>query len=123
EATRAKAATHQVASHRTAHRLGDDETEPGRLRALAIENVDDRIVGRHSTAPAQRGAKVCGTGHTIRPSEHGGGCSGETTRTALSGPCGGAHRGSRGRREYACAVGSRELSRGGDCSAGRFACS
>jgi hypothetical protein len=68
-------------------------------------------------------AEVRGAAQPVLGRQHRACLTDDVRQTAGRGPCGGGRREWRDRRECACADGNRGSWRGGDCSAGTYACS
>jgi hypothetical protein len=112
---------HAVAIDRRADGLAHDETD-GRLSAGSWTAGAEQDVGDHRgldslASTTHRPPEVVPAAHPLTAREQ------RIRRTAWRDPCGGDHRGSRGRRGCACADGSRASWHDDGCSAGRCACS
>jgi hypothetical protein len=71
---RSKPALHGVASHRTTHRLGDDETESRRRggnseHVIAAKDVQHGVPCWNATAAAHGGAEVIRPRNPVRPGQ------------------------------------------------------
>jgi hypothetical protein len=134
-----EAAAYAVAHHGAADPPRDHEADPGRGRGASICRIG-RIgrIGRHECVQHQGvagGSTTCAHAASERLTRGEPGSQGQhdgrrrdaqrdrVRRRACCGPCGGGPRGSRGRRGYASADGTRAPCGGGGCSAGRCACS
>lgn len=65
-----KSSRDEVALHRVAHRLRDDEANSGRLRSRPRRDIEECVRGTHAATPADRGAEIVRRDHAVRALEH-----------------------------------------------------